>query len=308
MKDGVVYRQGRTVQISDRQKASENECSEMMCTFLGVMLPVLLLFHLYARESYFASQQTAFEAIARDGGVKQAGVDERPGQLIHLAASSFEGSVTDPQFNLQLGGGLKLSRTAEYCQWDESSTESCQTCTRRGSDGKDESYDCNCVRKYHYVKMWRSHRILSVGFDQPANHHNPMRDPAPSSSFISDNTVAQGFEVDSGVLSNLRAPMRRLSFSHNAVTIPPGLFESIFGNIFGHTEYRFQDIRALREFGFSDARRTDNFVYTNTREVCTRWNAAAEQLSAACFVSFYCLLRIIRRSCFTACFVSPHAC
>ena len=64
-----------------------------------------------------------------------------------------------------------------------------------------ESYDCNCRDTYEYVKAWRSHRILSIGFDQPGNHHNPMRDPFPSQRVHAHNAEAGVFHVDHAVMS-----------------------------------------------------------------------------------------------------------
>jgi hypothetical protein len=165
MRDGIVYRQGRTVHVSAGQKRAEGECNNCLCTLLGAVVPALLLFYLYQTESTFVLQQSAFSQIEAGGGVP-SGADARPGGLVHVAAPRFEASASDPHFNLELDGGLKLSRNTEYCQWDETSTESCDTCTSTDDKGVKSSHSCNCVRTYHYIKAWRSRRMISIGFGE----------------------------------------------------------------------------------------------------------------------------------------------
>jgi hypothetical protein len=158
------------------------------------------------------------------------------GTLVHFDTSSTDGftaSVTDEEFGVTLQGGVKLARHTEYCQWQEVAQTKCDTCHRSGKDGKDESYDCNCVETYHYIKGWRNHRIISIGFDQAANHHNPMRDPFPNAAAHASNAQAGDFTIDRSVMEHVRAPTRGVTYSHGAEPIPPGLFENVL-DFFGH--------------------------------------------------------------------------
>lgn len=115
------------------------------------------------------------------------------GDLVHGTSSIIESTTSDLDMGITISGALTLSRKTEYCQWQELQREVCQTCTQtvRASDGstKEESFQCDCVTSYSYVKTWRSHRINSLMFDQPAAHHNPMRDPLPSSKFVSQDAT-----------------------------------------------------------------------------------------------------------------------
>jgi hypothetical protein len=201
MQEGVVIRQGRSYRVPDASPAdlqAQQQCSQCIFTTLAIAAAVGATYALYVNESYYFAQQAAFGAAA--GGVRTifgpGGGEGTPppadGALVHLASDDFTASVGDGAFGLRLPQAVKLERQTEYCQWQESSSTNCETCTRRNSDGEDEEYDCNCVQTFHYVKMWRSHRILSTFFDQPANHHNPQRDPYPSSSFVSTDTTVGG--------------------------------------------------------------------------------------------------------------------
>ena len=91
----------------------------------------------------------------------------------HIASDEVFGTVADDAFGVKLDNALKLERFTEYCQWQEFRNEKCDTC----GDEDSGTYECNCVTEITYVKGWRSHRVNSLIFDQPAAHHNPQRDP-----------------------------------------------------------------------------------------------------------------------------------
>ena len=204
MQEGIVARQGRSYHLPDASPAdrqAQEQCSRRILAALAIALAVGATSLLYVRESYYSAQQAAFGAVAgevhtisepraRDKGhTVPALVD---GALVHLASDKLTASVGDEAFGLHFPQAMKLERQTEYCQWDESSTTTCETCTRRDSEGQEEKYDCNCVKTYHYTNMWRKHRIISTFLDQPANHHNLQRDPYPSSSFVSTDTTVWG--------------------------------------------------------------------------------------------------------------------
>jgi len=121
-------------------------------------------------------------------------------------------------------GALSLSRKTEYCQWQQLSQQRCNTCTRtvRAKDGStsSESYSCDCVTHYSYIKSWFSYRINSLLFDQPAAHYNPQRDPYPSSQIVASSGAlfgVKGSEVSAVVgpelLANVRAPFRHIDWT-----------------------------------------------------------------------------------------------
>jgi hypothetical protein len=85
--------------------------------------------------------------------------------------SVYDADIKSHRFNHT----IKLRRETEYLQWDEFHT------TWTDDDG--ESH-----RTYYYIKNWRSYRILSILFDSPLMHHNPQRDPYPSSTWYAPNS------------------------------------------------------------------------------------------------------------------------
>jgi hypothetical protein len=86
---------------------------------------------------------------------------------VHVKAKEGEvtGSTQDDEFGVSVDSSLVLHRNTEYCQWQQHTTERCETC-HRTRNGKSESYSCHCRKTYHYVKAWRSHRIISLHFNQ----------------------------------------------------------------------------------------------------------------------------------------------
>jgi len=89
--------------------------------------------------------------------------------------------VEDPLLGVQAGArDVTMKRVTEYCQWME-------TEHRREYDRGDNVTVTETSYTYH--KAWRSHKISSLFFDSPIAYHNPTRDPAPSSEFISERTI-----------------------------------------------------------------------------------------------------------------------
>ena len=98
-----------------------------------------------------------------------SGIQAYSGSKWPVHVRSKEGDLTastqDQDFGVSVDNALVLHRNTEYCQWQEFSTEKCDTC-HRNENGKSVSYSCHCRTTYHYVKAWRSHRINSLLFNQ----------------------------------------------------------------------------------------------------------------------------------------------
>lgn len=225
-----------------------------------------------------------------------------PGTLVHGTSSHIEAVSSDGDMGVTIPGALALRRNAEYCQWQELRHNDCQTCTRtvRASDGstKEESYQCNCVARYDYVKGWRGHRINSLLFDQPGAHHNPQRDPMPSTTFVGedakltfhegegdddldidrDGSEADGrhhrekkggggasvaARLDPNMLSSgVRGqPYRRVEFTPNGRAPPPSFLSRLSSFFFGPGNTRYEPLQLLRDTPNSPAAVRDNFVY-----------------------------------------------
>lgn len=111
--------------------------------------------------------------------------------VVHVAGlSPVRPSVAlvDSDFGLSHPSALKLRRRVEYCQWTETRHNSSQIRNRREGENylrysqQQDSYQQDQEQRYvtySYTKKWRPRPIPPIFFDQPAAHHNPLRDPVP---------------------------------------------------------------------------------------------------------------------------------
>jgi hypothetical protein len=154
--------------------------------------------------------------------------DVSPNNVVHFSTDDIKASIHEQDFNLLIDNAMQLKRSTEYCQWNEIAFDKCETCYRdvRQEDGKtkSESYSCNCVRTYNYIKKWGSYRINSLLFNQPAAHYNPQRDPYPSSTFYAQDPVIDGSVVlERGLVEKVKGASKYLNFGSGHGSIPQNL-------------------------------------------------------------------------------------
>lgn len=214
------------------------------------------------------------------------------GMLVHGTSSHIDAIPTDGEMSVSIPGALVLRRNCEYCQWQEVQSQRCNTCTRtvtaKDGSSKEESYQCDCVREYSYIKSWRSYRINSLLFDQPGAHHNPQRDPMPSRTFVDEDTILAFSSSRSGMdeeedtmldsssdSNNFRAsldpamlssgvrgwPYRQVEFTRDGIPPPPSFFSRFFSFFTGPTNARYEPLRLLQDTSQSIAATEHNFVY-----------------------------------------------
>lgn len=198
-----TYRKGRTVY---RPGARDRGGLAGFCSLLGItlfvfILPlVALIFSEHHRYHFSTALLDALQSDIQDisllnskgnNGYTSNSSSRGGPSLGHGISSHIDCTTTDPEMDITISGALHLNRNTEYCQWHEMQSESCETCSREieGEDGSSsiESYECNCEIRYDYVKKWTKYRINSLLFAEPASHHNPRRDPMPSSTFSSQD-------------------------------------------------------------------------------------------------------------------------
>ena len=285
-------RQGRTYykQGANDQRGLSGFCSVFLMIVLLVAPPLLLVGSERGRYTRYVALSDAFDSdiIELNGAsAKKDTANIEPGSLVHGTSNFIDTASSDDEMGVQIPGALTLKRNAEYCQWQELVSNRCETCTRvaKAKDGssKEESYQCNCVREYNYVKAWRNHRINSMMFDQPGAHHNPTRDPMPSRTFVGDETKLifpegsldtiethrhpnkGGLEakLDSTMLSNgVRGqPYRRVEFVPDGRAPPPSFFSKLFSWLGPIRRTRYEPLQMLRETPHSHAAVNENFVY-----------------------------------------------
>lgn len=87
-----------------------------------------------------------------------------------------------------------MERKVEYCQWVESYSES----KSQDSNGNEQ-----VTRTYFYTLGWRSSPLLSLTYDQPAAHHNPLRAPFPAQAFSIKSARVGGYKLDSDLIGRM---------------------------------------------------------------------------------------------------------
>eukprot|EP01062_Namystynia_karyoxenos_P020189 TRINITY_DN17648_c0_g1_i1.p1 TRINITY_DN17648_c0_g1~~TRINITY_DN17648_c0_g1_i1.p1 ORF type:complete len:459 (+),score=139.25 TRINITY_DN17648_c0_g1_i1:107-1483(+) len=269
MSNWGTYRVGRTVRVPDWQRDMEVKCGggcwKVLAAIALVGMPVMAFLaeqNLTAHRDAFQEVKGSEVTVMPDAGRQE--LQAVDGRLVHVPGSGWSGSVGDPDFSFT-APGLELSRHTEYCQWMETSTTRCERCPDgRDREGKQKYKDCNCVRQYHYHLGWRSHRINSLLFDQPANHHNPQRDPFPSRALLSKDAklIPSGLDI-TPILGEgrLLAPSRPLAFAPGAARPPYGFFERLWSKMTGWQDPTlYGDIAELRNLPYSPAGR-EQFHY-----------------------------------------------
>ena len=280
------YRTGRTVYTGDRTDL--NGPSSPFFTWIKIVLFLLALIVIplivYATENEFHARMTAFTTVQKTIVTAKSQCKQSPslrhclngmndGQALHLSARindgggmyPFNGSVTDNAFNVKISTALQLHRRTEYCQWQETFSETCDTCRTTTPDGNSTYIQCNCRRTYHYIKAWRPFLINSLLFDQPAAHYNPQRVGYPSMSIVSTDMTVDDIDVQPALLSNDHASLRvnsgtrrRVEWTPDGRPEPSHWFSSWFR--WGPSS-RIEPLVALRELSYSEAALRERFMY-----------------------------------------------
>lgn len=192
-----TYRRGRQVyHPGERRTNCCDKFVHILVCFLLITIPPIAFFS--SEFNRYNAYTSLSEVINRNDIIELGPWNSdsteklKPGHVVHGSPTKILASTHDPDMGIIVPNSFSLSRNTEYCQWEEIRRESCETCTRTKRDSetgesKTENYDCNCVTTFDYIKSWRSYRINSFLFDQPAAHHNPQRDPLPSSKFVSQD-------------------------------------------------------------------------------------------------------------------------
>jgi hypothetical protein len=185
--------------------------------------------------------------------------------------------------DVQILNALKLRRVTQYCQWQQLQTTSCQTCTRevKAKDGttQTETYDCNCISHYDYIKAWRSFRIPSLLFDQPGAHNNPQRDPMPTRVFVASEAEVESHDnsailLDKSILQNARGTYHRVEWNLHGVAPKPAWW-SLWR--WWKDTTRYEDIHKLRHTYLSPAAVNHQFVYVGDGYFFSPYQASRSQ-------------------------------
>ena len=285
-----TIRRGRTyVQVGANDKRGiSGICSVIFIIILLVVPPIFLLASERSRHTRYITLSDALNSDVIE--LNQKSIDESdlhsipPGTLVHGTSTHIETLASDHEMNIGIPGALTLHRNTEYCQWQEIQSQDCQTCKRtvKARDGstKEESYQCNCITTYNYIKGWKKYKIVSLLFNQPGAHHNPQRDPMPSTTFVGEDVTLEfdgdvcnddndkshsnptspsvSTKLDPTMLSNgvRNQPWRNVDFVPQGKAPPPSFFSRYFSD-----RTRYEPLQLLKNTPTSPAAIEDNFVY-----------------------------------------------
>mmetsp|Transcript_17625 Transcript_17625/g.24289 ORF Transcript_17625/g.24289 Transcript_17625/m.24289 type:complete len:546 (-) Transcript_17625:100-1737(-) len=282
-----TYRQGRRVYRPGARGGESpigSFCSVFFLIILICVVPTLLIL---SESNRFGTFMALSEAIGSDiASLHEQQKRQEIPYFAHGTSESIKTTVSDPDMGVTVPGALLLHRRTEYCQWQEIRREQCRQCSRtvKAGDGstREETYDCDCVTYYDYIKTWRNHRINSMLFDQPAAHHNPQRDPMPSVKIPSTDAMlnfdihqtesesegivgTQTVALDSSMLSsnNVRAARwRTVNWVLGGVPQSnPSFFTRFFAKWLPPDRTRYEEISELSGIDHSPAAKRDNFIY-----------------------------------------------
>jgi hypothetical protein len=278
MNNMPTHRRGRTHYAPG---AADNSHFSGFCSILFLVLllltpPFLLMGIENARHSRYLALSHAMDSNIHELSIHPHH-NSIEGQLAHGTSSDIDTIATDEQVGISIPGALSLRRHTQYCQWSEHPSRKCQKCTRenkaRDGSSRSETYDCNCITQYDYIKTWRDYRINSFLFDQPGAHYNPQRDPLPSATFLGDAIVTvdshyHGHEnqvrvhLDPDMLTGIRnQPYRRVDFVPAGRAPPPSFIGRFFARFFGPSNTRYESLQLLRDTQSAPAFTRDDFVY-----------------------------------------------
>lgn len=290
-------RRGRTYQqVGASDKTGISAIFSLIFIILSLTIPPIVL--LASERSRYTRFITLSDALNSDiFELNKKRMNRRalrsipPGKLVHGTSKRISTLSSDHDMNISIPGALTLKRNTEYCQWQEIQSSTCQTCERtvtaRDGSTKEEKYQCNCTTTFSYIKGWKSFRINSLLFDQPGAHHNPQRDPMPSTTFVANDVTLTFHEdsttdddeaashvnkkssssasakLDSNMLSvGVRnQPWRHVEFVPQGMAPTPSFFSRFFSFFGTYQRTRYEPLQLLKDTTTSPAAIQDNFVY-----------------------------------------------
>jgi hypothetical protein len=185
---------------------------------VGLVLFGLAFVVLFWNEGRAVKRQKALE----EGGGKVVSVAAdkveagNEGKLVHLTGEATTGEkLEDPVFKVA-ATALKLGRSVEIYQWQES----VQSDTKKKVGGGTET-----TKTYSYSKDWSDNLVDSSGFKKPVGHENPKSMPYTSEKWQAEKVELGGFVLSPALVSMINA-FEKLS-TGNGEDLPPAMKDGI---------------------------------------------------------------------------------
>lgn len=168
--------------------------------FKGILVGLLMFFAAVpllfwnegrAVQTYKSLKEGAGAVVSAQSAPHDAGLD---GKLVHLIGeATVDAPVRDPVFGFEQRG-LRLERTVEMFQWQESSS------TR---EEKKLGGGVERITTYSYDTGWSERLEDASDFHEPAGHQNPSSMPFESERFAAASGRLGDYRLDNGVLGQV---------------------------------------------------------------------------------------------------------
>jgi hypothetical protein len=219
-------RVGRTVWFN-----STYSSSPILFKIFISLLMIALLYFSYSSEREHNRMTHAFKQGKHIviPNVSSNSIDESlTGQLIHFSSTSLQPAfeLEDSSFSISFPRAVKYQRHTEYCQWREYHTD---------KEYEDSDGNKHTERTYYYMKEWVSYLVPSLLFDQPAAHHNPLRDPYPALSRSVPSAKVDAFELNKNLIDRMHMSSKVLFTRED----PPVLVGPAFSQHDTNSNFRY---------------------------------------------------------------------
>jgi Transmembrane protein 43 len=206
-----------------REVTTKSWFSRIMGSFIGVLVGILLF--IGAFPLIFWNEGRSVDRIKTLGegraGVVELSADQidnaHQGGLIHLSGlATTDDVLKDSLFGVE-ENALKLNRTVEMYQWEETS-ESKTTKNLGGSETTETVYS--------YIKTWSQNRINSSNFKKQFGHENPSLPTYGSEEFTASKITVGAFALGDAFVGQISGAENYPLSQKNLDAVDPSLRSS----------------------------------------------------------------------------------
>lgn len=176
--------------------------SRIGSAFSGILVGLILFAAAFPLLFWNEGRAVKRYKTLKEGGGKVVSVSadridpELDGQLVHVTGEAVtEDVLTDPTFGVQTRA-LKLRRTVEMFQWQESR----RTETEKKVGGGERK-----VTIYDYHRTWSDRLIDSSSFKQPMEHRNPPTMPIGSQTWTAEPVTLGAYTLPRSLVDDISA-------------------------------------------------------------------------------------------------------
>lgn len=155
-------------------------CFAPFLLIVGLLVLIYNEGHVRSQHNTFRNTNKSITDVEAESAVKS----ENDGKLIHLYGwtKASSGTVQDPLFGVSKSGIIKLQRSVEMYQWDETFTS---------------------ATAYEYSTAWEHELVDSSEFEESETHSNPTSFPFEFGVYYATETKLGNYVLSSDVLNQM---------------------------------------------------------------------------------------------------------